>query len=64
MKLTVIYAFPYNIIEWSTPSSIYKEFKSRGYKTIAQLPAYKDLALYHPKTIERQEKQNNFYNTL
>jgi hypothetical protein len=35
-----------------------------GYKTIAQLPAYEDLALYHPKTIERQEKQNNFYNTL
>jgi hypothetical protein len=35
-----------------------------GYKTMAQLPAYEDLALYHPKTIERQEKQNNFYNTL
>jgi hypothetical protein len=35
-----------------------------GYKTVAQLPAYEDLALYHPKTIERQEKQNNYYNTL
>jgi hypothetical protein len=35
-----------------------------GYKTMAQLPAYEDLALYHPKTIQRQEKQNNFYNTL
>jgi hypothetical protein len=35
-----------------------------GYKTMAQLPAYEDLALYHPKTIDRQEKQNNFYNTL
>lgn len=35
-----------------------------GYKTIAQLPAYEDLSLYHPKTIERQEKQNNYYNTL
>jgi len=35
-----------------------------GYKTIAQLPAYEDLALYHPKTIERQEKQNNYYDTL
>jgi hypothetical protein len=32
MKLTVIYAFPYNIIEWSTPSSIYEEFKSRGWE--------------------------------
>ena len=35
-----------------------------GYKTMAQLPAYEDLALYHPKTIDRQEKQNNFYSTL
>jgi len=35
-----------------------------GYKTMAQLPAYEDLALYHPKTIDRQEKQNNYYNTL
>ena len=35
-----------------------------GYKTMAQLPAYEDLALYHPKTIQRQEKQNNYYNTL
>ncbi len=35
-----------------------------GYKTMAQLPAYEDLALYHPKTIEKQEKQNNFYNIL
>ena len=35
-----------------------------GYKTMAQLPAYEDLALYHPKTIDRQEKQNSYYNTL
>jgi hypothetical protein len=35
-----------------------------GYKIMAQLPAYEDLSLYHPKTIERQEKQNNYYNTL
>jgi hypothetical protein len=35
-----------------------------GYKTMAQLPAYEDLALYHPKTINRQEKQNSYYNTL
>jgi len=31
---------------------------------MAQIPAYDGLALYHPKTIERQEKQNNYYNTL
>jgi hypothetical protein len=35
-----------------------------GHKTIAQLPAFEDLSLYHPKTIERQEKQNNYYNSL
>jgi hypothetical protein len=35
-----------------------------GYKTMAQLPAYEDLSLYHPKTIERQEKQNSYYSTL
>jgi len=23
-----------------------------------------ELALYHPKTIDRQEKQNAYYNTL
>jgi glycosyltransferase involved in cell wall biosynthesis len=33
-----------------------------GAKTIVPLPEGYDLI--HPKTIERQEKQNNFYNTL
>ena len=35
-----------------------------GYKTMAQIPGFEDLSLYHPKTIERQEKQNNYYNEL
>ena len=35
-----------------------------GYKTYSPLPAQKELALYHPKDIERQEKQNNYYDTL
>jgi hypothetical protein len=35
-----------------------------GYATIAELPAYESLALLHPKTIERQEKQNQLYSTL
>lgn len=38
-----------------------------GYKTFSSLPPeieYGMLFLHHPKTIERQEKQNNFYNTL
>ena len=36
-----------------------------GYKTISTLPYdSEDFCLYHIKTIEKQEKQNNFYNTL
>ena len=35
-----------------------------GFKTYAPLPAKEELSLYHPKDIERQEKQNNYYNTL
>ena len=35
-----------------------------GFKTISQIPPTDELALYHPKTIERQEKQNSYYSTL
>ena len=35
-----------------------------GFKTYAHLPSLPELALYHPKTIERQEKQNAYYDTL
>ena len=35
-----------------------------GHKQFAYLPIEEDWALYHPKTIERQEKQNNNYETL
>ena len=36
-----------------------------GYKTISTLPYdTEDFCLYHIKSIEKQEKQNNFYNTL
>ena len=35
-----------------------------GFKTYAPLPATPELALYHPKTIERQVKQNEYYDTL
>ena len=38
--------------------------KLEGFKTYAPLPQHPELALQHPKTIERQEKQNNYYNTL
>ena len=35
-----------------------------GHKTYAALPPMEELALYHPKTIDRQIKQNDYYNTL
>lgn len=35
-----------------------------GHKTESQLPANKEFCIYHPKTIDRQEKQNEFYSTL
>ena len=35
-----------------------------GFKTYTALPMEEDYSLYHPKTIERQEKQNNYYDTL
>jgi hypothetical protein len=35
-----------------------------GYKTVSHLPTEKEFCLIHDKTIERQEKQNNLYNSL
>jgi hypothetical protein len=35
-----------------------------GYETHSILPLEEEFALYHPKDIKRQEKQNNYYNTL
>lgn len=35
-----------------------------GYNTVSLLPAEEDYCLYHPKDIERQEKQNEFYEKL
>ena len=35
-----------------------------GFKTYSPLPDVGELALYHPKTIDRQEKQNAYYDTL
>ncbi len=33
-----------------------------GCKTYAHLPPHEELSLYHPKTIQKQEQQNLFYN--
>ena len=35
-----------------------------GYKSYANLPEMEEYALYHFKTIDRQEKQNNYYSSL
>ena len=38
--------------------------KLEGFRTYATLPAEEGAALYHPKDIKRQEKQNSYYDTL
>lgn len=38
--------------------------KLNGFETYAALPAQDEFCLYHPKDIKRQEKQNQFYDTL
>ena len=35
-----------------------------GHNNFVMLPAEEDYCLYHPKGIERQERQNNFYSAL
>jgi hypothetical protein len=35
-----------------------------GFKTYTALPSDPDFALYHPKTIEKQERQNNYYDNI
>ena len=35
-----------------------------GYNTLSVLPSEEEYCLYHPKQIERQEKQNAYYDTL
>ena len=35
-----------------------------GYKEHTYLPAEEDYCFYHPKDIDRQEKQNDFYDTI
>jgi glycosyltransferase involved in cell wall biosynthesis len=35
-----------------------------GFEKYAMLPEDKDYCLFHNKTIQRQEKQNDFYNTI
>ena len=44
-------------IRWTRPLHEY----IIGCKTYAHLPPHEELSLYHPKTKEKQEQQNNFY---
>ena len=45
-------------IRWTRPLHEY----ITGCKTYAHLPPQEELSLYHPKTIQKQEQQNMFYN--
>ena len=47
-------------IEWE--GKVHERIK--GYNTMTYLPLEEDFALYHPKDIERQEKQNELYETI
>ena len=38
--------------------------KIEGYKEYGTLPSEEEFALYHPKTISKQEKQNQLYETI
>ena len=47
-------------IEWE--NKVHERIK--GYNTLTILPAEEDYCLYHHKQIERQEKQNAYYDTI
>ena len=35
-----------------------------GHKALSQVPPNEELALHHPKTIDKQERQNEYYETI
>jgi len=47
-------------IEWD--GKVHERIK--GYNTLTILPLEENYAIYHPKGIERQTKQNEFYDTI
>jgi len=47
-------------IEWE--GKVHETIK--GYNTLSILPAEEEYCIYHHKKIERQEKQNEYYDTL
>ena len=58
----------YQLRIWKNKKEIYWTNKVHetlfGYDTYAPLPKAEQYALYHPKDIERQEKANDYYDTL
>lgn len=58
----------YQLRIWKNKKEIYWTNKVHetlfGYETYAPLPKAEQYALYHPKDIERQEKANDYYDTL
>jgi len=48
------------MIEWK--GKVHERIE--GMKKYSHLPAKEEFAFHHPKTIERQEKQNKFYDTI
>ena len=48
------------IIEWK--GKVHERIE--GMKKYSHLPAKEEFAFHHPKTIERQEKQNEYYETI
>lgn len=74
MKKKIKYYIP--IINWSDyQTRIYRNSPNirwknvvheviEGYKQYTFLPAVDELSLIHHKTIEKQRKQNSFYDTL
>ena len=47
-------------IEWV--GKVHERIK--GYNTLTIFPLEEEYCLYHPKTIQRQERQNSYYDTL
>ena len=47
-------------IRWKRP--VHEQIT--GCKTYSHLPPQEELSLYHPKTIQKQEQQNNLYSKI
>jgi hypothetical protein len=47
-------------IRWVRP--VHEQIQ--GAKTYAHLPPHEELSLYHPKTIQKQEQQNQLYSEI